>query len=375
MYNSIIDFHFYPIRLLVSQYSLHERARIREASTMGRQLFLVGLACFVAGMATEFTFGAFSKLSALEMECVVPKNDANILLKPYERAPYCDCECNSTNNSSDLSLIEEIIPPVLQPSYAPENLQFEVTRSMIRQSRPIIGNTERLHAYIEKLHDKHCTSVLFMGGSITAGHNARGPENAFPKHFIDWLNERYPCQNDDGTMGVHEMKRTHAQNSQTHFIHWSMVEGIDRIDLVFIEFNVNDHFLNDVPHALEEKGDIVQNNEYVDMWYSEAIIRRLLLLRKPDPCAVVVFNADYVGKTWLTDQFRLSNLFRSNEEPVKLWISSLYEIPVFSASIWMLPLASKLGVKYQFPKEFEELNITHPYSTGDWHADRCCKSS
>jgi hypothetical protein len=72
-----------------------------------------------------------------------------------------------------MSLVEEIIPKELQPTYAPENLQFNVTRSMIRQSRPIIGNTERLHAYIKKLHSKKCTSVLFMGGSVTGESIAR----------------------------------------------------------------------------------------------------------------------------------------------------------------------------------------------------------
>lgn len=52
------------------------------------------------------------------------------------------------------------------------------------------------------------------------------------------------------------MTKTHAQNSQTHFIHWSMVTGIDRIDLVFVEFNVNDSFIKDIPHALEDKGEM-----------------------------------------------------------------------------------------------------------------------
>lgn len=43
----------------------------------------------------------------------------------------------------------------------------------------------------------------------------------------------------------------------------------------------------------------------------------------------------------------------------------MYEIPVFSASIWMLPLASKLGTKLQFDK-------TNEYSTILWHEGKCC---
>lgn len=260
---------------------------------------LVALTCFIAGMATEFMFGAFSKLSLSEGSQDNISSSPFIKVSPISFSSNdMSCDCNDEDpevlpkqSDPDTSFIEEIIPKELQSTYAPENLQFNVTRSMIRQSRPIIGNTDRLHAYIKKLHNQKCTSVLFLGGSVTGGHNAKGAQNAFPRHFMDWLNIRYPCRNADGSLGKHQMKKTHAQNSQTHFIHWSMVSEIDQIDLVFVEFCVNDHYLTDIPHALEEKGPVAQNNEYIDMWYSEAIIRRLLLLRKPDPIAIVTFNA------------------------------------------------------------------------------------
>lgn len=61
------------------------------------------------------------------------------------------------------SVVEEIVPPTLQPFY--QDIPFNVTRSMLRQSRPVIGNTQRLHSYFEKLRNKECTTVLFLGGS------------------------------------------------------------------------------------------------------------------------------------------------------------------------------------------------------------------
>lgn len=136
--------------------------------------------------------------------------------------------------------IEGIVPPELYKyQYAPEKLRFNVSKSMLRRSRPIIGNNDRLHAYIKKLHAKQCTIVLFLGGSVTDGHNVRGgAEQAYPRFFQFWLNQRYPCINEDGSPGQHDIKKTHAQNSQTHFIHWSMVSEIEKIDLVFIEFNI-----------------------------------------------------------------------------------------------------------------------------------------
>ena len=72
---------------------------------------------------------------------------------------------------------------------------------------------------------------------------------------MDWLNERYPCVMSNGTSGMHILKRTHAASSMTHFIIWESVVSIKEVDLVLVEFNVNDSFINELPHALEDKGE------------------------------------------------------------------------------------------------------------------------
>eukprot|EP00571_Detonula_confervacea_P008091 CAMPEP_0172319014 /NCGR_PEP_ID=MMETSP1058-20130122/36519_1 /TAXON_ID=83371 /ORGANISM="Detonula confervacea, Strain CCMP 353" /LENGTH=514 /DNA_ID=CAMNT_0013033957 /DNA_START=335 /DNA_END=1879 /DNA_ORIENTATION=- len=274
----------------------------------------------------------------------------------------------ATNQSS---FLEEVIPESLRSLYSQEQLQFPVTKSMLRQSRPIIGNNQRLHFFLKKLQKQQCTTVVFMGGSITRGHGAGGPSKAYPPLFVQWLNEQYPClNNNNGTRGVHIGKRTTAQNSQTSFIGWPL-DHYDEIDLVLLEFNVNDAFIPDLPHALEDKGWNEAMMEYKSGWYYEAILRRLLLLRKPDPVAIITFNADYNGDSWLnnTEQPRRNiplnrkKLFRDNNEPMKIWLSSLYEIPVISASIWLLPLASKQGLNLQFSPN------RNPYSTTSWHVE------
>ena len=61
------------------------------------------------------------------------------------------------------------------------------------------------------------------------------------------------------------------------------------------------------------------------------------------------------------------SLFRNNQEPLKIWVSSMYEVPVFSAVIWMLPLAGKKGIDWQF-----NTTLGNPYTTSVWHADACC---
>jgi hypothetical protein len=115
-------------------------------------------------------------------------------------------------------------------------------------------------------------------------------------------------------------------------------------------------------------------SEYVDLWYGEVLLRRLLLLRKPDPLAIVTFNADYIGGPWATSPHYMNmdplkarqTLFRGSEEPMKLFLNAMYEIPVFSASIWMLPLASKNTTEWQFDR------ANNPFSTSFWHTDKCC---
>lgn len=120
--------------------------------------------------------------------------------------------------------------------------------------------------------------------------------------------------------------------------------------------------------------------EYISLWYFEVLIRRILLVRKPDPPAIITFNADYIGRQWAPPPHAdpstaRKTLFYYNQEPMKIWLSSLYEIPVFSASLWMLPLASKRGRDLQFGQRKMETtfhNSTNPYSTDNYHADRCC---
>lgn len=222
--------------------------------------------------------------------------------------------------------------------------------------------------------------IFFL--TVTGGHNVGGPQFAYPTLFMDWLNEVYPCVSANGAVGKHEHipSAPGIKNSQTAFLYFNSIHSIEKLDLVFTEFNVNDAFLHGYPpHKLENKtsdnsatnltADWPKSSDeyYGSAFYFEVLLRRLLLLRKPDPIAIVTFNADYVGKPWhpILGDDRMS-LFRSNMEPLKLWLSSMYEIPVFSAVSWMLPLAGKKGSELQFEKKVYE------YGTATWHTDQCC---
>ena len=118
---------------------------------------------------------------------------------------------------------------------------------------------------------------------------------------------------------------------------------------------------------MEDKGRYPK--QYPTAWYFEVILRRLLLLRQPDPVAIVTFNADYGDPQKTNDRKKLEmrkTLFENNQEPFKIYISSMYEIPVFSVVTWLLPLATKKGVDQQY-------NASWPWSTKSWHSDSCCQ--
>ncbi|EJK75681.1 hypothetical protein THAOC_02590 [Thalassiosira oceanica] len=168
--------------------------------------------------------------------------------------------------------ISRVMPPSLAPVYvAPGALPFNLTMSILRRTRPVVGSTDRVRGFLTKLKKGQCTTSLMLGGSVTAAassfafhsfkklddieHITTTATNQ-PKLFVDYLNARFPCTGADGGSGEHVYKTTNAGNSMSHATSFSSVSNLDRIDLILVEFNVNDHFMpgKDVPHALEDKG-------------------------------------------------------------------------------------------------------------------------
>ena len=120
--------------------------------------------CMVACIAIGYILGSSS---TIDSSSTTMMGKVGIESSNYSNSVQTMADQQTTKHTS---IIEELIPTKLLPLYSYENLlknklQFNITRSMLRQSRPVVGNTERLHAYIKKLHSKQCTTVLFLGGS------------------------------------------------------------------------------------------------------------------------------------------------------------------------------------------------------------------
>ena len=111
-----------------------------------------------------YIFGSTSSNNISEMSGLVGHIETKESTS-FERSAISRGANNTKNFTTGASIIEEIIPTALLPTYAPNKLQFNVTRSMLRQSRPIVGNTQRLHSYLKKVRSKICTTVVFLGGS------------------------------------------------------------------------------------------------------------------------------------------------------------------------------------------------------------------
>ena len=79
-----------------------------------------------------------------------------------------------------------VMPPSLLAEYGtPGALPFNLTMSVLRRSRPVVGNTERVRGFLRKLRGGRCTASIMLGGSVTAGHNAGGPGVAYVREKRD----------------------------------------------------------------------------------------------------------------------------------------------------------------------------------------------
>ena len=112
--------------------------------------------------------------------------------------------------------------------------------SVMRRSRTIVGNTERLHTFVRKLLAGQCTSLLFVGGSVSHGkRNEKTVELVditYYTEFTKYLNEAYPCS---GGAGQHTFK-AHAPGGTDSAYAWHNWQNLFRgtnghVDLLSFE--------------------------------------------------------------------------------------------------------------------------------------------
>ena len=133
----------------------------------------VGQKVVMKNMTTNFTHShAEGKILQLQ-DRIEELEDKLQMLQESAAAAASDATTNgeedndaqiNNNAKSKNDIIEEIIPSKLLPRYTSDvcdpfkdeehcKTVFPVTRNMLRQSRPIVGNTDRLHIYLNKLRN------------------------------------------------------------------------------------------------------------------------------------------------------------------------------------------------------------------------------
>jgi len=291
---------------------------------------------------------------------------------------------------------------------------FNITEAMLRKTRPIVGNTQSLHKTLRKLRDRECLVIYVFGGSVTAGHNGGGLSASYSTRFLELLNTKYQClvTQPDGTETQGQHRRVLPDYSGlTSSVILDNLNAIfppnavldHRIDLVLVEFNVNDHFLPNPPQIRSAElddsfdrrkpriQDFVDGSpkemEYVirTQWWTEAVIRMFLQLpltvypeghedRHIGSIPLVMFHADHrhfylkKGGSGAITQYLSLSVYR------------YYEIPTISAVEAYFPLYQISNTKFDWKPVEARSNKNNlrfmannsMYSMSNYHADACC---
>ena len=291
-------------------------------------------------------------------------------------------------------------------------LMMNVTPSMLRRSRPVVGNVERLRRLGQRLRGGHCVHLLVLGASVSMGRNVGGIHSAWHQRFLEYLNLRYPCR--DGASNEHHRTlmllgatgTAYAANTVRawhegwlHDEHGAGDGAPAPFDLVVVEFNANDGAFSGIDGENFDSGLA---------WWTEVLARQLLRLqlhadaaRAQHAPAIVWLEATYQGAPWLNvfgktrgrPQVKLKYIGHQMAAWVHYSVMQYYQIPMVSVSDVMFPLAMKyyhcpadVRTGSRLANEFkgrwpcvknntfwaDTQHTASSYSFWDMHTDVCC---
>ena len=133
---------------------------------------------------------------------------------------------------------DELIPPSLRAKYR-RLAKYGYGQYALRRSRPVVGATDRMVQFWQKVVDKQCVKIVVLGASVSVGVNIGGIEEAWHAEFIRWLNAKHPCAGGGNHTSVLSGV-VGGCDSGSFLDHVDMFDAEDEIDLVFVEFGAND---------------------------------------------------------------------------------------------------------------------------------------
>lgn len=234
---------------------------------------------------------------------------------------------------------------------------------VMRRSRPVIGNTERIHGFIQKLLNGKCTNVLFVGGSVTFA--ATRPDGSishgYHVFFVNWLNERYPCNGGGHKLIVHGPGGTDSSYAVGNF-NQLFRDADGPIDFVSFEYAVNDSSMAPKPgRSLGETIQIV----------NEILFRKALKYRNPQDSsapAIISLETSFWVKNMMQKQMSSSNDAVHVFAPAYHFpIMTYYDVPSISAAqVWFPMFAKDMGQLGDNSSEIFNvfLDTCHPNTKG-----------
>lgn len=215
---------------------------------------------------------------------------------------------------------------------------------MVRRARTVVGNTDRLHRMLERVVKGECVRIVVFGGSVTHGYNIGGPPFSWASTLQRWLNAEHPCARSlvPGTEAGHLVIKQaiggiNSQAAVDHF--YNNVLGLDPVDMLVVEFAVNDGFLGDANH-LDIKDDYV----FKQQWYTEILIRKCLRHRTlggTRAAALMYVEAGFKGKNFLQrkDYGRTTDEIAFDISAWSHWpVLQYYQIPTVSFTDVIVPM-------------------------------------
>eukprot|EP01084_Bolivina_argentea_P096949 174266_1 len=278
-------------------------------------------------------------------------------------------------------------------STPPTRGEFNITETMLRQTRPIVGNTLRLHKILKSvIYSNECMKIITIGSSVTGGTNAGGIAHAYSVPFNIWLNEKYPnCHSNVYNISQHEVTPYVAGGTNI----MKIVENFEalmeftndmKVDIIIIEYNVNDNFM----HLAHDTGVLnkLSNDEQIDPqksdmdsksktvnWYSELLIRRILSVN--NHTALLFFDASFMD---FYRHFARGNKDGKQVQWIRYPILSYYAIPTISAVVPLFNLYQFCKNNNSFPLDWKQNRIgfatwfheDNMYSWWQIFTDPCC---
>eukprot|EP00980_Cylindrotheca_fusiformis_P005627 scaffold1184_cov132-Cylindrotheca_fusiformis.AAC.48 len=195
----------------------------------------------------------------------------------------------------------------------------------IRRSRAWVGNERRLAKVVDKLSARKMPiSVVVYGGSISMGHGLANGSLKYLNEFEKWLNEYFPISNSE-----HKVYSRAGHGADMCFVAKRLMMMLSdipqdrQIDMIILEFGVNDYQGQDHKMHLDHKTDVFFDGFERLALCAEAVVSKLL---ETFPDAAIVFL-----------EFQTAILNRKTAQLLHTGVAQHYQIPVISYGETLFP--------------------------------------